>query len=178
MNANTTHPIARRPETYSTGRRIRRLTGQCNRLTESQKVAFTLHYQEELSCLEIAAVMQTSVSAVGIAAIQSRRALRRSLHRTYSYERITAEPPDQLLGNRFSPLEAPSAKDYARFARACNAARRISRVSNLAAVVASATGLRCIALTAGHAECWCGLVDNQLTSPHQTSQQLPQIPLF
>ena len=48
-------------------------------LAESQKVAFTLHYQEELSYQEIAAVMQTSVSAVESLLFRARQTLRKKL---------------------------------------------------------------------------------------------------
>ncbi|RYF61283.1 MAG: sigma-70 family RNA polymerase sigma factor [Cytophagaceae bacterium] len=49
------------------------------KLAESQKVAFTLHYQEELSYQEIADVMQTSVSAVESLLFRARQTLRKRL---------------------------------------------------------------------------------------------------
>ncbi|WP_375447757.1 RNA polymerase sigma factor [uncultured Fibrella sp.] len=48
-------------------------------LAASQKVAFTLHYQEELSYQEIATIMQTSVSAVESLLFRARQTLRKRL---------------------------------------------------------------------------------------------------
>lgn len=48
-------------------------------LATSQRVAFTLHYQEELSYQEIAAVMQTSVSAVESLLFRARQTVRKKL---------------------------------------------------------------------------------------------------
>ncbi|ARK09641.1 RNA polymerase sigma factor [Fibrivirga algicola] len=48
-------------------------------LADTQKVAFTLHYQEELSYQEIADVMQTSVSAVESLLFRARQTLRKKL---------------------------------------------------------------------------------------------------
>ena len=48
-------------------------------LAESQRVAFTLFYQEELSYQDIAAVLQTSVSAVESLLFRARQTLRKKL---------------------------------------------------------------------------------------------------
>ena len=58
-------------------------TGQISRavqnLAESQRVAFTLFYQEELSYQDIADVLQTSVSAVESLLFRARQTLRKKL---------------------------------------------------------------------------------------------------
>jgi RNA polymerase sigma-70 factor (ECF subfamily) len=73
-------PDRQTPETVlEADERIRLINRAVQSLAESQKVAFTLHYQEELSYLEIAAVMQTSVSAVESLLFRARQALRKKL---------------------------------------------------------------------------------------------------
>lgn len=70
-------------QTPETSLEDRERTGLINRavqqLAESQQIAFTLHYQEELSYQEIAAVMQTSVSAVESLLFRARQTLRKRL---------------------------------------------------------------------------------------------------
>ncbi len=63
-------------ETDEQSRQISRAVAS---LAESQRVAFTLHYQEELSYQEIAAVLQTSVSAVESLLFRARQTLRKKL---------------------------------------------------------------------------------------------------
>ncbi|MBC7571091.1 MAG: sigma-70 family RNA polymerase sigma factor [Spirosoma sp.] len=65
-------------ETDEQSRQINRAVAS---LAESQRVAFTLHYQEELSYQEIAAVLQTSVSAVESLLFRARQTLRKKLPR-------------------------------------------------------------------------------------------------
>lgn len=73
-------PDYQTPETVlEADERTRLINRAVQSLAESQKVAFTLHYQEELSYQEIAAVMQTSVSAVESLLFRSRQALRKKL---------------------------------------------------------------------------------------------------
>ncbi len=73
-------PDYQTPETMlEANERIRLINGAVHSLAESQKVAFTLHYQEDLSYQEIAAVMQTSVSAVESLLFRARQALRKKL---------------------------------------------------------------------------------------------------
>lgn len=65
-------------ETDEQSRQINRAVAS---LAESQRVAFTLHYQEDLSYQEIAAVLQTSVSAVESLLFRARQTLRKKLPR-------------------------------------------------------------------------------------------------
>ncbi len=57
----------------------RQISRAVQHLAESQRVAFTLHYQEDLSYQEIAAVLQTSVSAVESLLFRARQTLRKKL---------------------------------------------------------------------------------------------------
>lgn len=73
-------PDFQTPETMlENDERIGHISRAVQSLAESQKVAFTLHYQEELSYQEIAAVMQTSVSAVESLLFRARQTLRKKL---------------------------------------------------------------------------------------------------
>ncbi|MGF7218859.1 RNA polymerase sigma-70 factor (ECF subfamily) [Spirosoma lacussanchae] len=73
-------PDFQTPETSLEDReRIKVINQAVQQLAESQKIAFTLHYQEELSYQEIAAVMQTSVSAVESLLFRARQTLRKRL---------------------------------------------------------------------------------------------------
>ncbi|MEZ0542935.1 RNA polymerase sigma factor [Fibrella arboris] len=73
-------PDFQTPETVLQANERTQLINQAvQKLAESQKVAFTLHYQEELSYQEIADVMQTSVSAVESLLFRARQTLRKRL---------------------------------------------------------------------------------------------------
>lgn len=73
-------PDSQTPETLlEADERIRLISRAVQTLAHAQKVAFTLHYQEDLSYQEIAAVMQTSVSAVESLLFRARQALRKKL---------------------------------------------------------------------------------------------------
>lgn len=48
-------------------------------LPENQRIAFTLHYQEELSYAEVAAILQTSVAAVESLLFRARQSLRKKV---------------------------------------------------------------------------------------------------
>lgn len=73
-------PDFQTPETVLQASECTQLIHQAvQRLAESQKVAFTLHYQEDLSYQEIADVMQTSVSAVESLLFRARQTVRKRL---------------------------------------------------------------------------------------------------
>ncbi len=73
-------PDFQTPETVlEADERARLINRAVKTLAESQKVAFALHYQEELSYQEIAAVMQTSISAVESLLFRARQTLRKKL---------------------------------------------------------------------------------------------------
>jgi len=73
-------PDFQTPETVlEADERVQVINRAVQMLAESQKVAFTLHYQEELSYQEIADVMQTSVSAVESLLFRARQTLRKKL---------------------------------------------------------------------------------------------------
>ncbi|MEZ0486571.1 RNA polymerase sigma factor [Fibrella aquatica] len=73
-------PDFQTPETVlEADERTQLINGAVQTLAESQKIAFTLHYQEELSYQEIAAVMQTSVSAVESLLFRARQTVRKRL---------------------------------------------------------------------------------------------------
>ena len=73
-------PDTQTPETLlETDEQTQRISRAVASLAESQRVAFTLHYQEELSYQEIAAVLQTSVSAVESLLFRARQTLRKKL---------------------------------------------------------------------------------------------------
>lgn len=73
-------PDFQTPETVLQASERTQLINQAvQKLAESQRVAFTLHYQEELSYQEIADVMQTSISAVESLLFRARQTLRKRL---------------------------------------------------------------------------------------------------
>jgi RNA polymerase sigma factor (sigma-70 family) len=73
-------PDFQTPETtLEASEQTRQISQAVQGLAESQKIAFALHYQEELSYQEIAAVMETSVSAVESLLFRARQTLRKKL---------------------------------------------------------------------------------------------------
>ena len=54
-----------------------------NRLSDQQKVAFTLHHVEGLSYQEITEVMQTSLSSVESLLFRAKQNLKKQLHSYY-----------------------------------------------------------------------------------------------
>jgi RNA polymerase sigma-70 factor (ECF subfamily) len=73
-------PTTQTPDTMlETSERIQLIDQAVTTLPDKQRIAFTLHYQEDLSYSEIAAVLQTTVSAVESLLFRARQALRQKL---------------------------------------------------------------------------------------------------
>lgn len=63
--------------------RVKTLHIAIGKLPESQRIAFTLHHFEEMSYKDIAAVMDTSLSAVESLIFRAKKRLRKDLQRIY-----------------------------------------------------------------------------------------------